>query len=306
MDLLQYSYNKYSQFGQDGIIEQIFNIIGLPKSRIPTSVEFGAWDGLFASNTCLLLREKGWQCLFIEPDKKRFSSLEKNHGKEKNAILINKFIQLKEPGTLDDILLEAKLIPEDFELLSIDIDSCDYYIWESLKNYHPKVVIIEFNPTIPVDYEYIQPPDFNIHDEHSLCSLVKLGKDKGYELICCTETDGIFVKRELFPLFNITDNSPEKLFSRFKYQYQTSLWQGGDGTLHLIGNNRLLWHNVFINESKLQVIPKFLRFFPGNTHPILQNFKRLYYTFPIISKIINFILGGGRRPPHIHTDTSHL
>ena len=92
MDLLQYSYNKYSQFGQDGIIEQIFNIIGLPKSRIPTSVEFGAWDGLFASNTCLLLREKGWQCLFIEPDKKRFSSLEKITAKKRMlSLLINLF-----------------------------------------------------------------------------------------------------------------------------------------------------------------------------------------------------------------------
>ena len=48
------------------------------------------------------------------------------------------------PNSLDNIL-SSKKIPIDFDILSIDIDSFDLEIWESLKNYSPKIVIIEIN-----------------------------------------------------------------------------------------------------------------------------------------------------------------
>lgn len=306
MDLTQFKKDVYSQFGQDGIIEKIFSIIPMPKDRLPVAVEFGAWDGVFASNTCRLLRECNWRCVYIEPDPVRFKKLNENHGKNSNAVLINKFIQLKNEDSLDHILNGTGSVPKDFELLSIDIDSCDYYIWESISEFKPKVVIIEFNPTIPVDYDYVQPPDFSIHDEHSLGSLVKLGKKKGYELICCTDTDGIFVDSKFFNLFDIKDNSPETLYKPFKYKYQTSIWQGADGTLHLVGNKQLLWHNIFINENKIQVLPKILRVFPGSTHPALQLFKRLYYNFPIIGRMMNLVLARRFESPSVTRDTSHL
>lgn len=40
--------NITSQYGEDGLVEQIFNLIGLP--AVPSCIEFGAWDGKYLSN----------------------------------------------------------------------------------------------------------------------------------------------------------------------------------------------------------------------------------------------------------------
>ncbi len=91
-------------------------------------------------------------------------------------------------------------------MLSIDIDGNDYYIWESIKDYDPKVDIIEFNQAIPSDIEFVQKKDFTLHQGNSLLSLIKLGKLKGYELVATSFCNAIFVKSDLFDLFEIADN----------------------------------------------------------------------------------------------------
>jgi len=40
--LSDYAYNVYSQFGEDGIIKKIFEILG---TLSKVCIEFGAWDG---------------------------------------------------------------------------------------------------------------------------------------------------------------------------------------------------------------------------------------------------------------------
>jgi hypothetical protein len=288
--LLSYRKNVYSQSGEDGVLAKIFSM--LPKEKNRWTVEFGGWDGKFSSNTCNFIENSHWNGIFIEPDAERFKELVKNHGSNPNVHCIKKFITLKGENRIDRILQKVQNLPKNFDLLSVDVDSCDYQIWKSMNLYQPKVVIIEFNPSIPLDFDYIQPDDFSIHNESNLGVLVKLGKNKGYELVSCVENNAIFVRKEYFHLFKINDNSPEILFAPFKSRYQTQLWQGYDGTLHLIGCNKLLVHNILIREERIQVLPKILRFFPGQTHPILQTFKKAYYKFPFIPKLMNLVLTG--------------
>ena len=294
--LLEFRKDIYSQFGEDGILEKIFS--KLPKKKEYWSVEFGAWDGKFSSNTCALIEKKKWHGVYIEADTVRFQDLLANHGDNSRVHCINAFIELEGKSKLDNLLKTVKELPIEFDLISLDIDSCEYYVWESLKQYTPSVVVIEFNPTIPPDYPYVQPKSFDIHDEHSLGSVVELGKKKGYELVSVTDNNAIFVRKEYFRFFDIADNSPSTMFAPFAKLYLTNLWQGADGTLHLIGCNKLLWHNIMITENKIQVLPKYLRFFPGKTHPALQLFKKYYYQYPIISKMMNMILAGTTETPY--------
>lgn len=293
--LLKFRKDVHSQNGEDGVLVKIFSL--LPKRKGHWGVEFGAWDGIVASNTSNLIRHKGWHGVYIEADSERFKELIRNYGDNPRVYCMQKFIEIKGVNTLDNLLKGLSEVPEDFDLLSIDIDSCDYHVWKSIKRYAPRVVIIEFNPSIPLDYNYVQPPDFSIHDESNLGILVELGKAKGYELISCVENNAIFVKKEFYRLFGLTDNRPEVLFGPFLKKWQTHLWQGYDGTLHIVGCDRLVVHNIRIRESKIQVLPKFMRIFPGKTNPLLQLFKKYYYKYPLISKTMHFFITGIVDPP---------
>jgi hypothetical protein len=91
-----------------------------------------------------------------------------------------------------DQLLSSITIPSNF-LLSIDIDGNDYYAWKAVKIYRPKIVIIEFNPTIPDPVEFIQPCNAKINQGSSLLALCKLAEEKSYHLISTTFTNAFFV-----------------------------------------------------------------------------------------------------------------
>lgn len=253
--LEKYQKNHFSQFGEDGILEKVLSI--LPKSD-KWCVEFGAWDGIEFSNTRHLISDKNWSAVLIEPNPRKFKTLQKNNQEHSNVHLLKEFITFSGKNSLDN-LLNTTPIPREFDLLSIDIDGNDYHIWKTVRKYRPKVVIIEFNPTIPPDIEFVQPADFSVNQGTSLLSLFKLAKKKGYELVACTEANGIFVRKKYYPLFQMSDNSPGKMLSP---QFETRVFQLFDGTLKVVGCQKLLWSDIPFGEKDIQVLPAFARVFP--------------------------------------------
>lgn len=73
--LIQYSKNITSQFGEDCIIEAIFQKLGIEKGYC---VEFGASDGKDLSNTWNLWHNRGWNAVLIESDPVKVAALSKN------------------------------------------------------------------------------------------------------------------------------------------------------------------------------------------------------------------------------------
>jgi len=252
-----YKKNITSQTGEDGILDRIFELI---PGENRWCCEFGAWDGKKYSNTYQLLSNKDWSGVLIEADPVKFKELSKTFGDNDKIKFFNRFVNFSGQNTLDQILAETS-IPLDFDLLSIDIDGNDYHIWDSLVKYSPKVVIIEYNQSIANHIEYVQKPDVNINHGNSILSLTKLAKSKGYELVAVTDLNGIYVKQELYDLFEINDNSLDKL--RPFAPYVTDVFQFYDGTLVFSGYQKMIWHNLPIVSSKLQVVPWYLRTFPG-------------------------------------------
>lgn len=265
--LLDYKRDVYSQTGEDGIIEKILDI--LPEND-RWCVEFGAWDGLYLTNTRHLIEDKGYSAILIEGDKGRFQSLKHNYDHTEKVITLNKFVSFKGEDNLDQILGNT-LIPYDFDLLSIDIDGNDYHVWSSLKHYRPKVVVIEFNPTIPTNVKFVQPADPSITQGSSLLSLVELGKEKGYELVSVLPFNAFFIRKDLYSIFNIESNDPEVL--RTNLNAVTYMFSGYDGKIFLYGYKKLPWHKFPLKESTFQVLPKFLQFYPGN----YSKFQKIAY-----------------------------
>lgn len=186
--LAEFGYNKYSQFGEDGIIEKIFSVIGAGSRRC---VEFGAWDGFHLANTANLWTQ-GWKGVLIEGELKRFRDLAVNTNKY-GCRCINAYVTPDGKTSLD-ALMEVEGIADNVDLLSIDIDGDDYYIFDSLVRLRPRVVICEYNPTIPANIDLQAAPGNNFGS--SVAALTRLAKKKGYELVALTQNNCFFVVRE--------------------------------------------------------------------------------------------------------------
>jgi hypothetical protein len=216
--LSDYGCNVYSQDGEDGITEQIFKIMGT-SSKI--CVEFGAWDGFYLSNTANLWA-KGWKGILIEADKTKYKTLIENVRKY-DCHCINAFVSFDGPNTIENIL-KREGISNDIDLLSIDIDGDDYYIFESLENLKPRLIICEFNPTIPPHIDLIQ--ERGGYFGCSAFSLVKLAEKKGYRLIAASGGNCFFVRAEDFERFAAYENNLEQLVNK---KYLTYFMTGFDG-----------------------------------------------------------------------------
>jgi hypothetical protein len=187
--LYEFAENTYSQFGEDGILKEIFKVIG-PKSKL--AVEFGAWDGFLYSNTAALwTKNSSWRAVLIEGDGQRYKELVRNT-KEYNVTPINKWVGIKQDDCLEAILAEQG-ITQEIDLLSIDVDGNDYHIFNSLKKIRPRVIVCEYNPTIPFHYDAYAPYSKDNNFGQSVAALNRIAEKKGYHLVALTQTNAIFV-----------------------------------------------------------------------------------------------------------------
>lgn len=252
--LLRFRRNVTSQCGEDGLIHRLLQLVQ-PQTKY--CVEFGAWDGVKFSNCHHLLMQQGWHGLMIEANSGKYAELINTYRNVERVRTANRFVSFDGPDRLDSILREFA-VPADFGVLSIDIDGNDFHVWQSLVDYRPALVVIEFNPSIPNDVEFVQTRSFEVNQGCSLRALVGLGAEKGYELVVCTDWNAIFVTRETFALVGVPDNSIDRLYAPVQ---NGRIFQGYDGSIHVVGMDRLLWRNIPVSSEDFQVLPKSLRVF---------------------------------------------
>ena len=238
---LKFRKNNYSQNGEDGVLEKITNLLELNNLEL---CEFGAWDGIQGSNTFNLLKKYDAKCVYIEGDKKKYASLLRTAKKNPNITPINAYIDIGQ-NKLDNVLSKT-FLKKKFDILSIDIDSNDLEVWESLENYQPKIVIIEINSSIKPGI--LQKHSLE-HQGNSFSSTINVGKKKMYTAVCHTG-NLIFVKNEYMDKLNFSDDlihNPEKLF--------INNWIGEN-------NNFLIkLIRLFLPEKLLHLIPSKIKVF---------------------------------------------
>lgn len=268
--LQAHARNNTSQYGEDGIIEKVLEIIGDCDNWC---VEFGSWDGKKASNTYTLITEKDYSAVLIEYSAKRFRDLQKTFEGNNKVISLNKYVGCGSEDNLDKILAETP-IPRNFDLLSIDVDGNDYHIWDAAVKYKPKCVVIEFNPTISHEVEFVQEKDPAVTQGCSLLSLTKLARSKGYELAATTKGNAIYVDEKYFDKFGIEDNSVEKMWT--DHPFISHIFCGYDGRIFIRGYGKSPWHGFLFDEKKLQILPGWAVKRIGDKNPIRRKLGRWY------------------------------
>lgn len=188
-----------SQNWEDGMIHALFSLIGTTNKFY---IEFGAEDGTECNTR--QLRKSGWKGLLMD-------------GSNTNPAisLQQEFITAE---NIEDLFAKYN-VPKHFDLLSIDIDGNDYWVWKAIEQYNPRVVIIEYNACIPytpsVTIPYSAKFCWDKTDFYgaSLSALVKIGSQKGYHLIA-TDSRGVnafFVKKDIADKHFLVKN-PEEIY----------------------------------------------------------------------------------------------
>lgn len=199
----------FSQLHEDGVLEFIFSVIS-PKKK-GYYVEFGAWDGEQLSNTANLRVNKEWTGLLLESDKEKVLSME-------NREEINLHCEMVTSKNINTLFAKYD-VPKNFDFLSIDIDSDDYYVWRALEDYRPRIVVVETNPGISNDLP------LSIIEGHAntrcgyfganLHAFYNLAKRKGYQLLTVNKWNAFFICDEEFKHFGIEPITREVMISQY-------------------------------------------------------------------------------------------
>jgi len=191
-ELKKHHINHHAQEGEDGLLEYIFSNIE-PKSKF--AVEFGAGSMSGTPNVKWLVDKFGWKSIMWENRNKNNDSDRKKYGISITSVT---------DTNINDLFKKHK-VPVDVDLVVIDVDGQDYYIWEAL-TWKPQVIEIEFNTILDVNESKVMHRDIkhytwrNTNSSYygaSVTALKKLGKKKGYTLIGACGRNLFFVLDEL-------------------------------------------------------------------------------------------------------------
>ena len=258
MSLKSFEKNIQSQFGEDGVIEEIFNRIGTTNK---ICVEFGAWDGIHLSNAWNLWHNKEWEALLIEGDKEKHELLVTNTKDFENVQPYLAYVTSEGDNSLDSILKKVNF-PINLDLLSIDIDGDDYYIFESLLKFKPRLILVEYNPTIPPEIEIIQKR--GEYFGASALSLLNLSHVKGYKLAHMTDTNLLLVIESEFEKLGFEEPDLSSLFIDRHLTYLVSSY---DGKTFLVGpatysqfekvDNKISYPQIISNNKAINKVVVF-------------------------------------------------
>jgi hypothetical protein len=197
--LLRYGFKVYAQHDEDGIIQEIFRRIG---TSTRSFVEFGVETGVECNTTKLLI--EGWRGLWIEANAqscKTIASIFEAFLKDRRLTLRPNAVTAE---NINDLIGGAGLKGE-IDLLSIDIDFNDYWVWKALDVITPRLVVIEYNAglrpplSVTVPYQPNRSADGTNFFGASLEALVRLGRTKGYRIVGCniSGSNAFFVREDL-------------------------------------------------------------------------------------------------------------
>jgi hypothetical protein len=179
-DLTRYELRVFSQNGEDGVIAEILKRVG---ARSRAFVEFGAESG-FEGNCVFLADVLGWSGLFAEADDALFSLLERRYQANERVRTLHGRLT---PGNVEQVFAEQG-VPADLDVLAIDVDGDDYWIWQAIVRVRPRLVVIEYNASLSPTRRLVQPQGGGGWDGTdffgaSAGALRTLGERKGYRLV---------------------------------------------------------------------------------------------------------------------------
>src|SRR5262245_54116779 len=177
--LLARRFGVLSQNDEDGILLALFDRVGTTNCRFVT-----IGSGTNGGNAGMLAQDCGWSGLMLDASESRIDRV-RDRFRQSPVIASANWITRE---NVNDLLQAHGLVGE-IDLLDIDIDGIDYWVWQAIESVTPRVVVVEYNAgfgferavTVPYD------PRFDRHKtaEHryygaSLRAFEPLGAQRGH------------------------------------------------------------------------------------------------------------------------------
>lgn len=199
-------FRVFSQHEEDGILLYLFSLLGTTNKRC---VEICAGDGI-ECNTANLVINHRWVGLMVDGNAENVAKGREFYSRHPDTqhwppIIVREWVTR---GNVNAII-RAHGFAGEIDLLSLDIDGIDYWLWKEIDVISPRVLVLEFNhlwgPEDSVTVPYAD--DFTAECSQygsdyagaSLMAFVKLGREKGYRLVATNAiaTNAFFVRQDL-------------------------------------------------------------------------------------------------------------
>lgn len=196
----------HSQFEEDGILLVLFALLGMTNRQC---IELCCGDGI-ESNSANLILNHGWNGILCDGDPANVGAARRFFRRCRTTkvwppTIAHSWLTAENVNSV----LEAHGAHPEPDLLSIDVDGNDYWLWKAIDVISPRVVVIEINHlwgddravTVPYDPRF--QAEFTAHGSDyggaSLPAMIKLGREKGYRLVAVNRvaTNAFFVRNEL-------------------------------------------------------------------------------------------------------------
>lgn len=179
--LTPYELRVFSQNGEDGVLAEILTRVGAGERFF---VEFGVESG--REGNCVSLADVfGWRGLFLDCDEIFFPELELKYRANDAVRTMQAMVT---PENAEELFATCG-VPLEPDVLSIDVDGGDYWIWESIQEYRPRVLVIEYNSALDPSRRLVEPREhdggWNGTDYFgaSLAAIRSLSESKGYRFV---------------------------------------------------------------------------------------------------------------------------
>ncbi len=196
----------FSQFDEDGLILYLLAAAGIAKRRF---IDIGAADALTGSNCANLAFNLGFHGLFIDGKPERIKRGRRVYERHPDTsfyppVFRSAFV------TRDNInyLIEESGFSGEVDVVSIDIDGNDYWIWEAVEVVQPRIVIVEARPelgrgprVVPYEENLVWTPERGQYLGASPAAFVSLGTRRGYRLVGANRFgfNMLFLRNDLAP-----------------------------------------------------------------------------------------------------------
>jgi hypothetical protein len=181
-------FRVFSQTDEDGILLFLFGVIG---TQTRTFVDIGSGTGIEWNNCANLAVNFGWHGLFIDGNPDAVEQGKSYYAAHPDTRYCPpQFICARITRENVNAVIQEAGFTGEVDLLSIDIDGNDYWVWEAISCIDPRVVVIETHVefgmrsiVVPYDANYVYPGIDPQYHGASPAAMAKLASRQGYRLV---------------------------------------------------------------------------------------------------------------------------